>query len=106
MIIGALMFQIGAGEQNRVVAVDRRQRVGDGGPGVRFLLADVALDGLLVVGGIAIDRFDAVHVAVEPCSDHPRQHLGVADLEVPPAAVPVVLARAREVRQQDPARRL
>ena len=40
-----------AGEQDRVVGVDRRERVGDRRPGVGVLLSHVALDGLVVVGG-------------------------------------------------------
>ena len=105
MIIGALTFQIGLASRIVSYRVDRRQRVGDRRPGVGVLLAHVALDGLVVVGGVGIGGFDAVHVAVQPRADHPGQHLGVADLEVSPAAVPVVLARSREVRQQDPADR-
>jgi hypothetical protein len=103
MIIGARTFQIGAGEQDRVVPVDRPERIGDSRPGVGVLLAHVALDGLVVVGGVGIDGFYAVHVAVQARADRLGQHLGVADFEVSAAAVPVVLARAREVRQQDPA---
>ena len=90
-----------AGEQDRVVAVDRVDRVGDGRACVGVLFAHVAVDRLVVVVGVGIGGLDAVYVAGKALGDHPGQHLGVADAEVASAAVPVVLARTREVREQD-----
>src|SRR3954453_4260154 len=86
-----------AGEQHRGVVVDRGERVGDDGPGIGLLLADVAGDRRVVVGGaralvgggVGARGLDAVDVAVDEPADDAGQALGVSDLEVPPPAVVV-----------------
>jgi hypothetical protein len=48
---------------------------------VRVLFADIALDGLVVVGGVGIGGFDAVHIAIQSSGDHARENLGVPHRE-------------------------
>lgn len=84
--------------------LDRCQRVGDRGSGVGFLFADVAGDGGVVASRVRVGGVDPVHVAVDQLGDHAGENFGVADLEVPPAAVVVVLPWTGEVGQQGPVR--
>ena len=92
-----------AAQQHLLVAVDRGQRIGDRRSSVGVLLGDVAGDGRVVAVRVGVGRLDPEHVAVDQLGDHLGQHLGVADLQVTPPAVVVVLTRAGEVGQQDPA---
>lgn len=90
-----------AAEQDYVVVVDRLQLVCDLRAGIRILFTHVASDGRFIVVRIWVGRLDAIDVGVNVLSEHRGEHLGVADLEVTPSAVAVVLTGAREVGDQD-----
>jgi hypothetical protein len=82
-----------AAQQHGVVLCDRGQRVLDRRSRVGVLFTDVALDGRVVAARVRLHGVDAVHVAVDQLADHAGEHLGIADLQIPPAAVVVVLPR-------------
>lgn len=102
MIIGAPTFPDGAAEQDDVVPVERRWWCPEWGTGVLLLLLLVAGHGGVVAERVRVCGFDAVGVDVEAVADHSGDYLGVADLEVAPVPVPVVLTGPGEVRQQHP----
>ena len=77
MIIGALRFQIGLASKIVSWRVDRRERIGDRRTGVALLLADVALNGCVVVVGIGIGGFDPVERALQARADPARARTSV-----------------------------
>src|SRR3954452_7776281 len=83
-----------AAEQHRVVRVEGRGWDGEGGPGDVLLLSEVSGDRRLVVGGVRVRRLDPVHVDPHPRGDQVGDNLPVADRQVAPPTVVVVLRGA------------
>ena len=95
MIIGARTFQNPWRASSTVCRTARSTAGARLAPGRHLSLCsrNVACDGLVIIVGVGLCRFDPVHIAAGECADHASEHLGIAPPKTfPPPAVVIVQA--------------